>query len=152
MKQCLLAFLCTLFFVPAFAQFAPSANAIAGDWITEKGNLIMRVYCTGKDYYASIVWYENTKDGIPMDERLDTKNPKTALRKRKILGMNVLKGLKYDKAAARWVNGSIYDATSGKTWSANAHITSSGKLTVRGYWMFEMFGKSISFVPYVIKK
>jgi uncharacterized protein (DUF2147 family) len=117
-----------------------------GQWITEKKDLIVEVYVTGSEYKARIVWFSGKHS---VENMLDKKNPNPLLRTRKVLGMDVLEGLSYNESDKCWDNGYIYDATSGKTWSATARFDQQAdKLTVRGYWGFEILGKSLKFQRY----
>ena len=72
-------------------------------------------------------------------------NPNPALRKRKILGMEILEGLRYNAHNHSWENGKIYDATSGRYWDSSASLTKDGILKVRGFWKFKWIGKSMTF-------
>jgi uncharacterized protein (DUF2147 family) len=63
----------------------------------------------------------------------------------KFLGMEILDGLRYDAQKKEWVNGKIYDASSGRYWSSCAKLLQNGILKVRGFWKVEWIGKSISF-------
>jgi uncharacterized protein (DUF2147 family) len=62
--------------------------------------------------------------------------------------MDVLHGFRYDEAGDCWEEGHIYDATSGKTWSASARLDKTETLIVRGFWGFEIFGKTLRFKRY----
>jgi uncharacterized protein (DUF2147 family) len=53
--------------------------------------------------------------------------------------------LRYDAQKKEWVNGKIYDASSGRYWSSCAKLLQNGILKVRGFWKVEWIGKSISF-------
>ena len=80
-----------------------------------------------------------------IDERLDTENPNKSLRNRKILGLQVLSGLVYNARQKRWVNGKIYDSSSGRTWSATVWLTDANTLNVRGYYLVRWLGKTLTF-------
>lgn len=122
-------------------------DAILGKWITvPKKNLIVEVYKEGPEYKAKIVWFDDTDDlSKPMHKRQDEKNPDPALRRRKVLGMQVLKDLVYNAESNRWESGKIYDAKSGRVWSSSAWLTKEGLLRVRGFWHFEFIGQSLNF-------
>lgn len=144
------ALLCTLFFFAPILVSArtPATNAspLLGQWITEQKDLIVEVYVVGSEYKARIVWYADQESPETL---LDTKNPNPALRNRRVLGMDVLHGLSYNESEHCWDKGNIYDATSGKTWSATARFDPQrGRLTVRGYWGFQILGKSLHFQRY----
>jgi len=128
------------------AKTAGATDPILGRWITDSKNLIVEVYLRGSEYKAKIVWASDNT--ATPENRLDDKNPIPALRNRKIVGMDVLDGLTYNEDADCWENGHIYDATSGKTWCASARLDDDETLVVRGFWGFEIFGKTLRFSRY----
>ncbi|MEM1156986.1 MAG: DUF2147 domain-containing protein [Verrucomicrobiota bacterium] len=76
----------------------------------------------------------------------DEKNPKPDLRTRRILGMVVMQGFRWDATEQHWHGGTIYDPTEGKTY--DAFIWSdpkTGNLQVRGYVMIGWFGRTETF-------
>jgi uncharacterized protein (DUF2147 family) len=121
-------------------------DAIVGKWMSIKGNLLVEVYKLNHDFKAKVVWFDDRDDkSKPYNTRMDEKNPDNSLRKRRILGMDVLHGLVYNSEDDRWENGRIYDAKSGKTWDASVWITSDRLLKVRGFWHFEFLGETMQF-------
>ncbi|MBS1531544.1 MAG: DUF2147 domain-containing protein [Bacteroidetes bacterium] len=125
-------------------QSARNADRICGKWMSAEKNLIVDVYRKGDEFRANIIWF---RDDIskPMDEWRDSHNPDPALRSRRILGMDILRGLKYDKDDNSWEDGIVYDAKHGKDWDASVYIDDHGLLRVRGYWHFKIFGKTMIF-------
>ncbi len=88
-------------------------------------------------YYGKIVWLkEPSKDGKP---KVDDKNPEVKLQKRAILGLEMLKGFKYDASSDEWVGGSIYNPASGKTYNCYINFESANRIKIRGFigasWM-----------------
>ncbi|HEX3384800.1 MAG TPA: DUF2147 domain-containing protein [Mucilaginibacter sp.] len=128
----------------ARGQTAQNSNRICGKWMSSEKNLTVEVYKKGDEFKARIVWFRDDP-GKPMDEWRDSHNPDPALRSRKILGLDVLRGLKYDKDGDSWEDGIVYDAKHGKDWNASAFIDAHGLLRVRGYWHFKIFGKTMTF-------
>jgi uncharacterized protein (DUF2147 family) len=127
------------------AQTQPE-DAILGKWMSVEETLEIEVYKDHNDFKSKIIWFrdhDNTKR--PMAERQDTENPNKALRSRKIIGSETVRNLKYNAKEKRWEDGIIYDATSGKEWQSVAWVTPEGQLKVRGYWHFEIFGKTLVF-------
>lgn len=122
-------------------------DAILGKWIAiPKKNFMVEVLRVGKEYKARLVWFNDRDDpSKPMKVRTDEKNPDPALRNRKLLGLEVLTNMVYNKAADRWESGNIYDAKSGRTWRSSAWLTKDGTLKVRGFWHFEFIGKNMDF-------
>lgn len=143
MKYYLLIFFSFLF-IQGNAQ--SEENAILGKWESEAKNLIVDVYKEGDNFKAKITWFHDDDDTItPIQERLDIKNPDKDLRSRPIIGVDILSGLRYNAIKKRWVGGKIYDATSGRTWDATVWLTGPDALSVRGYYIFRWFGKTLSF-------
>jgi len=124
-------------------------DRIVGKWITEEKNLIVEIYRSGAEFKAKVLWFED-EDVLssPIDSRVDFRNPNPALRSRKLLGMEVLRQLRFKEDSNSWEDGIIYDSISGKEWSSCAFFTDSGRLRVKGYWQFKMLCKSIDFLPY----
>lgn len=76
----------------------------------------------------------------------DTKNPDESLRERRVLGMVIMEGFRWDEKEQHWHGGTIYDPTEGKTY--DAFIWSdpkTGNLCVRGYVMIGWFGRTETF-------
>lgn len=133
-----------LFAITTFLIIPTLANAgtnILGKWISEQRNLVVEVYQTGKEFKARIVWAAGTDP----ERRVDEKNPDPGLRARKIIGMDVVRGLIYNEGAQSFENGSIYDATTGKTYSATAAFDGTETLVVRGFWGCKLLGKTLKF-------
>lgn len=142
----LLSFI-VLFIAPnitAKGQNLPPTERVCGKWESVDKKLIIKVYLQNGQYRAKLVWYSNT-DGKPLDYWRDVNNPNPALRSRRLLGMELLSGLKYNKASNTWEDGHVYDSTHGRTWNASARIDKKGILHVRGYWHFKFIGRTLLF-------
>ena len=129
--------------------FASSVNAqgkpdkILGYYLTfddetgaEKSQVNIYKDANGK-YYGKIVWLkEPLKDGKP---KVDDKNPDAKLQKRALIGLEILKGFKFDKSNEEWIDGTIYNPASGKTYNCYINFESANKVKIRGYigasWM-----------------
>lgn len=130
--------------INAFAQ--NNSNAILGKWESFDKNLIVDVYKQDNAFKAKIVWFHDDDDTItPIEQKLDIQNPDKTLRNRKIIGSDVLSGLIYNPRQDKWVNGRIYDATSGRTWDATVWLVDAQTLNVRGFYLIRLFGKTMSF-------
>ncbi len=122
-------------------------NAIIGKWESAERNLIVDVYRQNNAFRAKIVWFYDEDDTItPIEKRLDIKNPDKTLRKRPIVGTDILSDLVYNAKQDRWTGGRIYDATSGRTWDATVWLNSPSDLSVRGFYIVRWFGKTINFI------
>jgi uncharacterized protein (DUF2147 family) len=129
--------------------FASSVNAqgkpdkILGYYLTfddetgaEKSQVQIYKDANGK-YYGKIVWLkEPLKNGKP---KVDDKNPDVKLQSRPTLGLEILKGFKFDKSSEEWNGGSIYNPSSGKTYNCYINFESANRIKIRGYigasWM-----------------
>ena len=127
----------------AFAQI--NTDAIIGKWIAEDKNLVVEIFKVGNEFKCSVVWFDDRDDkNNSMNERCDKKNPNKILRSRKIIGLNVVRGLMYNALAEEWQGGRIYDSSTGKEWNAKAWLK-DGILKVRGFWHFEFLGETMKF-------
>lgn len=137
-----------LLFLPALAP--PSKLAFKGDdligfWMTTENMLKVQVYKVGGEYRAKIIWFEDKHYKAKMNECLDEMNPDPALRNRKILGLEVVTGLRYDAEDNNWQDGRIYDSNSGKTYDSQVEMHNTSSITVTGYWMFTWLGEDMTF-------
>lgn len=107
---------------------AALAQDVVGKWKLEDGSAIVEVYRQGDVFNGKIVWLKNpTKaDGSPT---VDALNPDAKLRSRKVLGLNMLSGLK--KNGGEYTGGSIYDPGNGKTYNCSMKVEGD-VLKVRG--------------------
>jgi len=122
------------------------SDNIVGKWMNTENNLEVEIFKTGNEFRAKVIWFDDSDDkSQPMDVRCDTKNADKKLRTRKIIGLEVMRGLIYNANNDNWEGGRIYDSSSGKNWDANAWIMEDGMLKVRGYWHFLFLGQNIFF-------
>lgn len=141
MKAIIVVVLFSLISFFSFSQNSP--DAIVGKWITTTGNCMVEVYKQNTEYKAKVVWFKEGKKH--MDDYTDEKNPDPALRSRKLLGMDVMHGLHYDADENEWVDGHIYDATSGKEWDSVVWLSHDHLLNVKGYWVFKFLSETKTF-------
>ena len=89
-----------------------NAQDVLGKWKLEDGTAIVEVYKSGDAFNGKIVWLEKPtqEDGTPT---VDKNNPDPALRKRQLIGLNMLHGLKSN--GKEYTGGKIYDPGNGKT-------------------------------------
>lgn len=110
---------------------AQNADLIVGYWFTENDRSVVEVWKTGNTYNGKILWVRDSLDeaGKP---KLDKNNSNEALRKKPIIGLQILSNLKFQNG--EWVDGSIYDPENGNNYSCKAYLNGS-KLDLRGYIM-----------------
>ena len=123
MKKFLMSMI--LMLAPIAATFAQD---VVGKWKLEDGTAIVEVYQNGDVFNGKIVWLEKPTeaDGTPV---VDDKNPDPKLRKRQIIGLNMLSNLK--KTGTEYSGGSIYDPGNGKTYNCSMKVEGD-ILRVRG--------------------
>lgn len=132
----------TLTFIKGYGQTDP--DAILGKWIIDKGNCIVEIYKQQNDYKGKVIWFD-VRNKKPIEEWRDEKNPNPCMRNNKLLGMEVVEHLHYDPSSRQWIDGIIYDATSGKKWDSVVWLTKSDQLKVKGYWVFKFLSQTKTF-------
>ena len=93
MKKVIISLVLAMMSVVGYAQ------NITGKWVTEGGDSQVEIYQSGDKLCGKIVWL---KAG---DGKLDSKNPDKSLQSRKLVGCNILTGLK--KGKEKWEGGKI---------------------------------------------
>ena len=123
MKKLFIGLVLALAPLAVFAQ-----NGVLGKWKLSTGTAIVEVYQSGEVYNGRIVWLKNPTqaDGTPA---VDSKNPNEKLRSRKLMGLNMLSGLKKD--GKEYTGGKIYDPANGKTYNCSMKVEGD-VLKVRG--------------------
>lgn len=114
-------------------------DAILGNWLTEEGRAEVEIYKCDNEYCGKIVWLREPKNAEGKD-KTDVNNPVSEKRGRKIVGLNIVLGFKYDKYG-RWVGGKIYDPDNGKTYSCKMTLEND-TLNVRGYLGISLLGRT----------
>ena len=138
--------LISFIFLSIFTTAQTNEDDVLGRWISTDNKVAVNIYKHGNNYRAKVIWFdEKLGSGEPMNARVDKHNPNPKLRKRKIIGMDILEDLHYNSSNHLWQNGRIYDASTGRTWDAFLEIQKNGELRVRGYWKFKWMGKTIHF-------
>lgn len=112
---------------------------IVGIWLTAgKEPAKIQIYKSAGKYYGKIVWLKNaTEKGKP---KVDTNNPDKNKQNQPIIGLIILTGLKFDND--EWVDGTIYDPESGKTYDCSLTLRDKNILKVRGYVGISLFGRT----------
>jgi uncharacterized protein (DUF2147 family) len=124
----------------------PSAVAAAdepspfGRWLTEDRQGVVETYPCGRELCGKVVWeaVPVAKDGAPTR---DAMNPDPSRRGKPICNLQVMSGFKA-KSPAEWVEGSIYEPQTGKTYSAELTLGDGPTMKLRGYVGIPLFGKS----------
>jgi uncharacterized protein (DUF2147 family) len=123
------------------------SDDILGTWLNQKQDAKIDVFKCGNDYCGKIVWLKNpiyppdSKFGTPGTPKLDHKNPDASLKKRPLMGLQIMQGFQFS-GDNLWKNGTIYDPDSGKTYSAKATLVSHDNLDLRGFVGVSLFGRT----------
>ncbi len=128
---------------------AVEPDDITGTWLTadEDGNRdsVVEIFRDGLEYVGELRWIRNSvyPEGDPMagEPVVDRENPDPALRKRPLLGVRILWGLRFDDD--EWVGGRTYDARRGKVYKSKLKLKNKNRLKLRGYIGTPMLGKSV---------
>jgi uncharacterized protein (DUF2147 family) len=119
--------------LPCLAQ--QNADDICGRWLTADKSGFVEIYKRDALYFGKIVGGKGSGDS------LDSKNPKPELRSRKLIGLDILKGLKF-KGENDWGDGNIYDPNSGSEYSLFISLEDANTLALRGYMGISLFGRT----------
>lgn len=132
-------------------SYATDPDDIVGTWmyLNEKNEQVkIEVYKEGDRYYGKIAWLEvpnytqeyldenkhpekdnpNIKVGAP---KIDYKNPDANHRNDPVIGLVILRGVKYDDG--EWNDGHVYKADEGKMYTCYAKLVEPDKLKLKGY-------------------
>jgi uncharacterized protein (DUF2147 family) len=123
------------FFTNGFAQTSSMvSDNILGIYWSPKKNAKIEFYKKGNVYFGKTIWVSNPKK--------DTENPNSQLRKRDLVGLDLLTNFIYDNG--NYSGGQVYDPENGKTYSCK--ITCNGQnLKVRGYIGISLLGRTETF-------
>lgn len=131
---------------PAAAADAASA-AVApmtpiGVWATAGGGSHVKIEDCGGKLCGTIIWLKEplNKEG---KDKVDSENPDTSLRTRKLAGLPLLRGFTQDQSDSKvWTGGEIYNPNDGKTYSCKLTVQDPRTLRVRGYVGLSILGKT----------
>ncbi|MBB3910077.1 uncharacterized protein (DUF2147 family) [Sphingomonas desiccabilis] len=118
----------TMLLAAAAVAAAPQPqDAALGRWKAETKNGIVEISRCGESICGRLI----SSDHLRTDPTLkDVKNSNPQLRSRPLKGMQILGGFKSN--GKEWVDGTIYNADDGKTYSAKVTPVGANQLKVRG--------------------
>lgn len=119
---------------------------ILGIWKTELDEAKVEVYRCGEKICGKIVWlkrpvYTDASDGQVGAPIIDRKNPDPELRKRSLIGLQIMQGFS-EEGDSTWGGGSCYDPKNGKSYRGKIHLAAPGRLELRGYIGIPLFGRT----------
>src|SRR5579872_6803523 len=128
-----------LFMGVAGVQGQVKADDVTGVWLTHGDKPAkIQISRSGDRFEGKIVWLQTpTENGKP---KVDKNNPDESKRARPVLGLELLRGFRFDKD--EWNDGQIYDPESGKTYSCTMTLKDSNTLKVRGYIGISLLGRT----------
>jgi uncharacterized protein (DUF2147 family) len=138
--------LLSLVFVVVSAH-AEGPDAILGVWYNEEKDAKIEIVRCDSAYCGTVVWLKEpvypagSKEGVPGTEKLDHNNPDPALRKRPVIGLEIMRGFTFT-GGNLWKNGKIYDPKNGKTYSGKIKLASPERLDLRGYIGISLIGRT----------
>lgn len=127
--------------------FAAGPDDVLGLWNTANRDASIKIYKCGSKYCGEIAWLKEptypagSKEGVPGTPILDRKNPNPGLRKKPLIGVQILVDFAF-AGHKLWKNGKIYNSSNGKIYSGNFSLISPDKLKVRGYIGISAIGGS----------
>lgn len=142
LQQMLVVFVVSFLFGNNIVQAQSGADGILGTWMVPEKDAKIKVYKEGNQYFGKIIWIAepNNSDGTP---RKDIHNVDASLRNQSIEGLIVMQNFKYDADEKEWIDGTLYNSRSGKTYSGYLKLQKNGSLFLKGYVMgMRWMGKS----------
>lgn len=122
-------------------------DAILGRWLDGKGLAVIEIAKADGQFTGRLVWLKepafpaNDPKGMAGLQRVDRENPDPALRDRPLLGLVIMRGFVFDGENS-WSKGRIYDPQNGKTYSGKMTLVSPDVLSLRGFVLFSLFGRT----------
>ena len=120
--------------------FAFSKDDILGLWLSKKKDGVIKIVKKEGKYQGYLVWLKPALESQKQEDVLDLENPEDKLKTRKLLGIKLLWGFKFEDD--EWSGGSIYDPVSGKTYSSKMSLENKEELNLRGYIGISLFGRT----------
>jgi len=125
--------------------FSQEEDKVVGYWLTQDGDSQVKIFkAKNGNYYGNIKWLKTPtrEDG---SIKLDDKNPDADLSKKQILGLQILKGFSFNEDEKEWVDGTIYDPKSGKTYKCFMWFDKGNDviLHVKGFIGFSVIGSKV---------
>lgn len=126
------------------SHYLMANDKIVGIWLTQNSDSKVEIYKNGNGSYSGkIIWLKEPQENGEV--RIDKNNPKEDMRNRRLIGLIILDGVKYDVSDKEWNNGTIYDPKSGNTYKCYMWFDGSDqKLNVKGNIGFSIMGRTVT--------
>jgi uncharacterized protein (DUF2147 family) len=135
-------------FLAGITLITATASDITGIWITEENNSKIEIYKCGKEYCGKICWMRDSLVDGRLIKDVNNKNPQ--MRERKVLGMQIIQGLKYNKEKNCFDGGKIYFHDTGREADLVIKVLPGHRLEVKAE--LGMFSKKLIWEKNLIKK
>ena len=123
----------------AVVAAAADESLIEGTWINADGDGWIELVIVCNELRGRITGSPDDPAGRN-PPRLDVNNPDPSLRSRRLLGLTILSGFRFD--GSRWTGGSVYDPNSGNTYRGTITLVDHDTLALRGYIGIPLFGRT----------
>ena len=133
------SFLSLILLTCSLQVFAVDADQVVGYWWSPEQKSKVQISKKDDRYFGKIIAVRPAS----VDKK-DTKNPDKSLQDRKLLGLEILSGFKFD-GDDTWKDGKIYDPESGKTYSCKMWFEKDGTLKIRGFVGISLIGRTAEF-------
>ena len=120
--------------------FSLNGQQIVGQWKTiddetKKERSIVEIYKVGDRYAGKIIKLQRSLEDDP-DPVCDACDPDDSRYLQKIIGMEIIQDMAFDKSSNEYVDGTILDPESGSEYQCKLWLSEEGTLKVRGYIAF----------------
>lgn len=132
----------TTFLMPAVSAEPSSADALVGIWEADDGTVKLDMYKVGAEFQARMLYGNEIVEADNVTFKKDAMNPDPALRSRSLKNIVFITSLRWTDG--EWSGGSIYDASSGRTYNCKATVK-DGKMHLRGYLGLPAMGQTRTF-------
>ena len=137
--------------LPSASLFALNSDSIVGIWKNEESNAAIKIYKENNKYCGKIIWLKEPINPETSEPQVDLNNPNRGLRKRKIVGLVIMKSIEF--SGESWQNGLIYDPNNGRTYRTIITISANKQtLYIRGFIGISLFGRTAVWKRANIKK
>lgn len=119
---------------------ANGSEVLGRYWLPDHDGQI-EIYRQADLFHGRVVSYD-------ISGQLDEENPNPVLRARPFVGIVMLSNFQFEANSGRWVNGTIYDAASGKSYDCTMWFEEGepNVLMARGFVGFSFLGRTERFV------
>jgi uncharacterized protein (DUF2147 family) len=107
------------------------AADLSGTWLTEGGTATVRLTSCGGAVCGTIIALKQPNDPDTGKPQTDRNNADANLRNRRVIGIQIVLGMKPSGGANRW-SGRVYNAEDGETYTGNITMQTPNTLKLEG--------------------